>query len=43
MRKITILNFNGGTGKTATAVNLSAALALREVQHKGGPEGVFKK
>ena len=29
MKKIAILNFKGGTGKTSTAVSLSHALALR--------------
>ena len=30
MRKIAILNFKGGTGKTLAAVNLSYALFLKD-------------
>jgi cellulose biosynthesis protein BcsQ len=30
MRKIVILNFKDGTGKTTTAVNLGYALSLRD-------------
>jgi len=30
MRKIAILNFKGGTGKTATAVNLGYDLSLKD-------------
>ena len=30
MRKMAILNFIGGTGKTTTAVNLGYALSLKD-------------
>ncbi|GAH50427.1 unnamed protein product [marine sediment metagenome] len=30
MRKISIVNFKGGTGKTTTTVKLSCALSLKD-------------